>query len=80
MTRLVRVDFGAQRSDTNDLEAERDRFRGIISAGVCPYCGDLIARENVIDGWLYSSPCGHRLGRAELAAEDDFGWAEQSAD
>jgi hypothetical protein len=77
MARLVRVDLDAQRS-VEDLETERDRFRGVISAGVCPQCGDLIARENTIDGWVYSAPCGHRLGRAQLAMEDDFGWTEAS--
>lgn len=79
MTRLVRVDLDVQPA-AGDIEAERDRFRGIVAAGVCPYCGDLIARENIIDGWVYSTPCGHRLGKAELAAEDDFGWSGPSED
>lgn len=79
MARLVRVDLDV-RPIAEDPEAERDRFRGIISAGVCPYCGDLIARENIVDGWVYSAPCGHRLGKAELTAEDDFGWNEPAED
>jgi len=61
-----------------DLEADVDRFRGIIQAGVCPYCGDLLARQTTRDGWIYAVPCGHRLGRAELETENDFGWGEPS--
>jgi hypothetical protein len=75
MNKLLRVDFTVQRADDGG-EAERDRFRGIISAGVCPHCGDLIARENVVEGWVYSAPCGHRLGRAQADTEEDFGWSE----
>lgn len=79
MARILNVDLGLQRV-TEDSEAERDRFRGIIAAGVCPQCGDLIAREQIVGAWVYSAPCGHRLGRAELAAEDDFGWGDGLAD